>query len=97
MKSKNLNGTEYLKMFILLSNVLLLLVQRFVSGKQMLCIEGFFFTLLHYNYWCHVCFCKCEFNHLFKKAFFQILDLLIFLRCIPYVYFIYRCVRLKIS
>lgn len=57
-------------MFILLSNVLLLLVQTFVSGKQMLCIEGFFFTLLHYNYWCHVCFCKCEFNHLFIKAFF---------------------------
>lgn len=45
MKSKSLNGTEYLKMFILLSNVLLLLVQRFVSGKQMLCIEVF---SLHY-------------------------------------------------
>lgn len=45
MKSKNLKGTEYIKMFILLSNVLLLLVQTFVSGKQMLCIEVFF---LHY-------------------------------------------------
>lgn len=45
MKSKNLKGTEYIKMFILLSNVLLLLVQTFVSGKQMLCIEVF---SLHY-------------------------------------------------